>query len=131
MLLEKVASPAEVQKELSPLAKEGKLGSKGKEVLQRVLVANLGSQEKADAYYAALMFEVREAARKELEKKMINEDAATFKLKNLKGEDVSLASLKGKVVVLDFWATWCGPCIQSFPGMQKTIDKYKNNENVV
>lgn len=46
----------------------------------------------------------------------------TFEM--LDGKKVKLESLKGQVVVLDFWATWCGPCVKSLPGVKKVIDGY-------
>lgn len=83
-----------------------------------------------DAYYGELEREALEKERAKFMKEMISRPAPTFSLANLKGETVSLASLKGKVVIIDYWATWCGPCISSFPGMQKAVDKYKNDPNV-
>jgi len=56
--------------------------------------------------------------------------ARNFTLKNIFGQSVSLSSLKGKVVVLDFWATWCTPCIAAFPTLQETVNKYKNDKGV-
>ncbi|MDI1336937.1 MAG: redoxin domain-containing protein, partial [Lacunisphaera sp.] len=57
--------------------------------------------------------------------------APDFVMKDLAGKDVKLSDFKGKVVILDFWATWCGPCIGSFPHTAKIAAQYKDQDVVV
>ncbi|NBQ14330.1 MAG: TlpA family protein disulfide reductase [Proteobacteria bacterium] len=57
--------------------------------------------------------------------------APEFALKDTEGKEVTLASLKGKVVLLDFWATWCGPCKAAMPTIQKLHEAYKDKGVVI
>ena len=57
--------------------------------------------------------------------------APEFASLDLAGKTVQLADFKGKVVVLDFWATWCGPCMKSLPHTQEVAHKYKSAGVVV
>ncbi|NML38464.1 TlpA family protein disulfide reductase [Chitinophaga sp. G-6-1-13] len=50
---------------------------------------------------------------------------------DMKGQPVSPAALKDKIILIDFWATWCGPCMQEMPYLQQLYEAYKNNPKVV
>ena len=55
---------------------------------------------------------------------VIGNKAPSFELQSVTGDTVKLADMEGKVVLLDFWAVWCGPCRTSMPFFQELQDKY-------
>ena len=56
----------------------------------------------------------------------IGESSPEITLKDVTGKPVSLSSLKGKVVLIDFWASWCGPCRRVNPSVVKLYNKYRS-----
>jgi len=57
--------------------------------------------------------------------------APDFKLKDLDGKELSISSLNGKVVLLNFWATWCGPCRAEIPSLVQLQNRYKDRMQIV
>ena len=112
------------------------------------LLSNLGSEtalemlpklgEKAksgsmSALYKAMEQALEEVKAREEAKKKVSEgaEAPDFTLKDLQGNDLSLSSLRGKYVVLDFWGSWCGWCIKGIPDMKKYYAKYKDRMEIL
>lgn len=76
---------------------------------------------------AACNHEARRAADKEpssLAAGEIGSRLPDFSVKDLQGRTLSSADLRDKVVLIDFWATWCEPCKKEMPGYQKLMDRY-------
>ncbi len=129
-ILKATGEEQKVKQVIETAIKNGKSSESMNADLKAIYTKTKGSDAGYDQYFASLKNAAAIAARTALAKEMINKPAPLFTLKDTSGKVVSLADLKGKVVIVDFWATWCGPCKASFPGMQLAVTKYKDNPNV-
>lgn len=113
---------------LETLTKTGKSTAAMETQLKELYVRKHGDTKGFEAYLTKLQQGVQSTVKEALKAKMLDKEAPAFTLNDLEGKQVSLTDLKGKIVVLDFWATWCVPCIASFPAMQKMVSKHTDVE---
>lgn len=101
-----------------------------KDLLKTAYTKVKGSDSGFDEYISEFESLAKEKLFEKLNAEIISKPAPQFSLVDLDGNTVSLSGLKGKIVMIDFWATWCGPCIASFPGLQQTVNSYTGDPDV-
>ena len=82
-------------------------------------------------YIDSLKYDSREEAILSVSSKVINLKAPDIKISTLNRNINLIEKYKNKVIIVDFWASWCKPCIESFPTMNNIIKKYKNDSSIV
>jgi len=102
-------------------------------IFKKISIEKTGDAAESDSIIAAARIKGFKNRKKEIADHLIAnaESAPAFVLKTLNGKEISLNSLKGKTVIVDFWATWCSSCKSSFPYLQKFWEQHKNNPEVM
>lgn len=113
---------------LLQMAKTGKSTDGMNRLLRELYTKKNKGEAGFDTFFSDLQVNVVASLKEDLKKKMQDITAPGFTLKDLEGNDIALSDFKGKVLVLDFWATWCVPCLASFPAMTKIMARHPEVE---
>lgn len=116
--------------EIGKIIKDGHSTARMEELFKQAYIQHTGDEKEALEQLLKLRKIAQEKISAELRETMLDSPAPNFTLNDLAGNSVSLVDLRGKIVVIDFWATWSKPSLESFPGLKKTVEKYENDESV-
>lgn len=83
------------------------------------------------SYFITRLRAQKEASERAAKKQAAGTVAPDFTLNDINGKPLTLSSLRGKYVVLDFWGAWCGWCIKGFPEMKAYYEKYKDKMEIL
>ena len=102
------------------------------QALKSLYLKRHGSLDGYENYLKPLIASDRETRKQEVLSSRIEapEPALAFNLKTLKGKQVLLTSLKGKIVAINFWGIWCGWCVKEMPEFQNLYEHYKDDPDV-
>lgn len=89
-----------------------------------------GNDTDFEKYQNDINAKVKKSLIDRISKQINTKKSPDFIITNSENQKVSLKDLNDKVIILDFWATWCVPCLDSFPAMQMAVNKYKDNDSV-
>ncbi|MEJ5145301.1 TlpA family protein disulfide reductase [Sphingobacterium sp. MYb388] len=106
---------------------------KGNEELKNELTISFNQlfpSNDVEHYLQGIQSKLKMQITKDIAKDIIKEKAPDFLITDAKGKSYRLADFKGKYLILDFWATWCGPCKKSFPAMQQAVNKFEKDTDV-
>lgn len=128
-LLKKKGETAEVNDVLIKSMYENQSTPEMIDMLKANYVAKYKSDEGFDKYLESLK-NASLSLNSNTKAKMINKAMPDWAMYDQNGKLIRFKDLRGKTIVMDFWATWCVPCKASFPGMKLAVEKYKGDPSV-
>lgn len=132
ILLERMGQKDKLRMVLEASAKKNQMSPEMLTMFKKIYIEDHKNEEGFDAYvYSLKGDEVKKELEETVKKAMISKVVPDFNLKDNHGKMVRLSAQKGKVVVLDFWASWCAPCKAAFPGMNMVKNRYAKDNDVV
>jgi len=104
----------------------------GKKTFEKFYEKRFSKKDGFDNYYPEIQKRLKERAKERMAESRIKNplDAVPFTLKTIDEKSISFADLKGKVVVINVWGTWCAPCVAEMSELQEFSDKYKSDKDV-
>lgn len=135
------AVPLKVRPDLSAIVARAKAAGQTLELSMEMTLTELTTEPKIDD--TTFAFDAPDEAKKVASlfegpklasgspRALVGKPAPAFTLKSLDGQDVSIEDLKGKIVILDFFATWCGPCRKAMPILAEVAKEYADKDVVL